>query len=256
MRPSRPALVAASALVAMVLLCSCDPRAWPPGLPDHLGPGTPVAPGRPGPPPGPGSPRPPRPAPEPSPAPTPSPSPAPTPDRIADSLADLVEDQLAHADLSPFERDVLERALATGTIDAADYDEAFARYDRCMVDAGYRHDVTRLPNGLFLRVVERPEDPDPQDLERYWETDDACATGTLKVVESLFTLQQANPDLLTDAFEVAVRCLAAGGLVPVGFDRDDLETLFQEGFDDAPFDARTLEAQSCLMGAGLAVALG
>ncbi|ADG73770.1 conserved hypothetical protein [Cellulomonas flavigena DSM 20109] len=179
------------------------------------------------------------------------------PARIADSLAELLEAELALDDLSDLERDVLQRAVDTGRIEQADYDEAMARYLRCMADAGFEVDARQLLNGLYQLTHERPDGADdPGYTLEYLETGDACATGTTRRIEAFFTLQQANPDLLADPYEVAVRCLTAARLVDGRLTARRLERLVDRGLAGVPFDVMSLEAQTCFHGAGLAVAVG
>ena len=180
------------------------------------------------------------------------------PGRIADSLVELLAAELALDDLSTFERDVLQRAVDTGRIEQGDYDEAVDRYPRCMADAGFEVDSRRLLDGLQQLTHTRPddvEDPAAYTLA-YLEAGDACATGTTRRVEAFFTLQQANPDLIADPYEVAVRCLAAAGLVDGRFTARRLEHHLDRGFDGVRFDVMSLEAQTCFHGAGLAVSVG
>lgn len=176
------------------------------------------------------------------------------PARIADSLVELIEPELARDDLSTFERDVLQRAVDTGRIEQADYDEAVDRYLACMSDAGFAETRRRLLNGLDQLTLVQPDGVDGTAyLLAYIDAADVCATGTTKRVEAYFALQQGNPDLLADPFEAAVRCLAAYGLVDARVTARRLERLLTSGVDAAPFDVMSLEAQTCFLGVGLAV---
>jgi hypothetical protein len=170
--------------------------------------------------------------------------------RLADSLVTLFQRALERPDLSDFERDVLTRAAATGRIDPADYEEAHLRADRCMRDAGYELTYTKRSNGLYLTDPVIGE-PVPGAA---WEQSVICAEGVLIRIESLFALQQNNPDLLADYREVIVRCLVKAGLVPSSYGVEDFQRDFVERYDnsDLPFDPATdIIANDCLRAGGI-----
>jgi hypothetical protein len=169
--------------------------------------------------------------------------------RLADSLVTLFQRALERPDLSDFERDVLTRAAATGRIDPADYEEAHLREARCMRDAGYELTYTKRSNGLYLTDPIIGE-PSPGAA---WEQSLICSEGVLIRIESLFGVQQNNPDLLADNREVIVRCLVKAGLVPSSYGVEDFERDFFEPSDDSdlPVDPGTdIIANDCFLAGG------
>jgi hypothetical protein len=179
-------------------------------------------------------------------------SPAPTQEVLASSLTDLFEQQLQNPNLSEFERDVFQRAVESGEIPQADYDEAFQRYEQCVSDLGYQESWRQLPTGVYQ--ITPPVFDDDADLERYAEEATDCADGTTMRIEMVFVQQQGNPDLLADPRAVAVRCLVEGGFVDASYTADDFEEDLAAGLEDVPFDVADPAANLCLANAGYAVA--
>ncbi|MDR1386388.1 MAG: hypothetical protein LBJ44_02125 [Propionibacteriaceae bacterium] len=168
--------------------------------------------------------------------------------RIADSLVTLFQRELEREQISDFEREIFTRAVETGRIDPADYEEAHLRYDRCMRDAGFPLTYSKRSSGVYSTdtwIGESAELLGDQGL--------ICSRGVLARVEALFNLQQNNPDLLVDDREVAVRCLAKAGLVPSSYAVEDFQRDFIDWGADSegpPFDPMDPVANDCLAGAG------
>ncbi|GAA3219239.1 hypothetical protein ACFP63_16035 [Oerskovia jenensis] len=175
--------------------------------------------------------------------------------KIASSLTALFEQRLEEPDLSDFEREVFERAVETGEISAVDYEEAFNRYQACMLDLGYQDTWTKGPDGLFQITPPASITQDPKAAEEYMERGSDCADGTVMRIEATYGQQQNNADLLADPREVAVQCLQTLGAVPADYSPEDLETELQGDLQKASFDAKDPEANQCLRGAGFAIAL-
>jgi hypothetical protein len=181
------------------------------------------------------------------------PAPAATGEKLADSAIAVFEQALTEPGLSDFEHDVLERAVETGAITAADYEEAFARYEQCVADVGYTDTWVKNTNGLYV-ITPPPLDEDTVD--RYGELTTECADGTTMRIEALYAMQQSNPELLADPREVAITCLHGLGSVPATFSVEDFDALMNSGFADAPFDLTDPEVTGCLHGAGYAITIG
>ncbi len=179
-------------------------------------------------------------------------------ERIASSLEAVFEQYLARDDLSDFERDVLERAVQDGEISAEDYETAHAREAACMADAGYDITYEKLANGLYKSSPRLPQLADNEEngkqVDAYMATSETCSTGVSIVVESLYTLQQGNPDLLVDQDEAAVQCLRKAGLVPGDYTAETFADELPKSFSSSPFDPSGDAAQACFAGAGIAYA--
>lgn len=193
---------------------------------------------------------------------TPPPAPVPTTPaasgaKLATSLTALFKQTLERdkATLSPFEKDVLTRAVATGRIPAGDYQAAVDKRAACMRDAGYTEASTMLANGLYKVTPTVPSSGDIKKwADAYAAKDKSCSTGTTMVVESLYTVQQGNPDLLSDSYQIAVGCLVRAGLVPATYTAKQLEDWVATHEGNPPFKLSDARAQVCLANGGIAVA--
>lgn len=176
--------------------------------------------------------------------------------RLAPSLVALFQQTLERqkARLSPFEKQVLERAIANGKIAAVDYEEAFSRRTACMKQAGYNDQVTKLPTGIYQITPNPPAGADPKAwIEKWADTDKRCASGNLIIIESLYRTQQGNDELLADPLEVAARCLVKEGVAPATFTARNLEDWLTKQNPPLPFNANDPKAQVCFSNAGIAV---
>jgi hypothetical protein len=155
---------------------------------------------------------------------------------------------------SDFERDALDRAVQTGKIDAADYEEAFSRYRQCAQDAGLRETYTKLPNGIY-RV--NPS-ADLDNVDAYAKTMRDCASKAgLISLEALLRTQVDNPDLLADPRLIVVRCLVKAGLVAADYTPEKLMAFLKGDVQKrTDFDPMHPDAQKCLTAGGMAVQLG
>ncbi|HEX8628653.1 MAG TPA: hypothetical protein VF755_10835 [Catenuloplanes sp.] len=158
---------------------------------------------------------------------------------------------------SEFERAALDRAIASGKIDPADYEEAFSRYRQCMQDAGLRETYTKLPNGIYR--VTPPDDVGGagKDVDAYAKVMRECASNAgLMRLEALYRTQIDNPDLLADPRLVVVRCLVKAGLVPTDYTPEKLTTFVTGDMTGATdFDPMNPEAQKCLTAGGMAISV-
>ncbi len=181
---------------------------------------------------------------------------ASTGQKLAPSLVALFQQTLERQKdrLSPFEKQVLERAIANGKIAAVDYEEAFSRRTACMKQAGYNDQVTKLPTGIYQITPKPPVGTDPKAwIEKWADADKKCATGNLIIIESLYRTQQGNDELLADPLEVAARCLVKEGVAPATFTARNLEDWLTKQNPPLPFSASDPKAQLCFSNAGIAV---
>jgi hypothetical protein len=176
--------------------------------------------------------------------------------KVATSLVALFRQAQQRPGLSDFEREVLNRAVSSGRIAQADYEEAHSRYARCMKDAGVTETYTKLPNGAYEihpPLADGHGTEATAALDRYKTVSDKCARGTMPVVESLFLVQQGNPDLLADPYAVAVRCLVKVGAVSAAYTAEALKKDLQGDAAKASFKIGDPQAHTCLWSAGFAV---
>lgn len=174
-------------------------------------------------------------------------------ERLATSLVALFEQTLEQEGLSDADREILRRAVDTGTIAPEDYDAAFARYASCMDQAGFPQTWERTRAGL--NRITGPALPDEAAYDRYVDVSEECGGQHLAVVESLYSVQQGNPDLLADPAAVALQCLRGIGAVDEGYTVEDFARDFDGDLDLLPFDVRDGDVDDCLYGAGFAVAV-
>lgn len=184
-------------------------------------------------------------------------APSPGSAKVAPSLTALFQQTLDQRgpSLSSFEREVIERAVREGRLSAADYQEAVNRRTQCMTDAGYTESAVQQPNGLIKISPQMPTSGDVnQWMERYIDKSDACADGTLKVIEMLYLDQQGNPDLLADPLDIIITCLRKEGVVDDAFTTDDLRAWSENPKGTTlPFSLTDPKATQCLANGGIAV---
>lgn len=177
---------------------------------------------------------------------------------IANNFSDLVITALNDPNLEEFDTDVLRRAKDSGRIDQADYDEAYSRFGNCMADSGKPITLTRLSNGLYR--VENTPLSDGESIQSAMSIVTRCAQGTTNVISELYGIQQGNPELLTNPYEIAHKCLETKGLVDASFSFDDLRKAIGSEVsggnalkDRVPFDPYGDEAQACFVGANMTI---
>jgi hypothetical protein len=168
-------------------------------------------------------------------------------------LVEQFKDARARA-RSDFEKAALDRAVTTGKIDPADYEEAFNRYRRCAQDSGLKETYAKLPNGIY-RVT---PDVESAKAESYPKTMTNCAANAgLMSLEALYRTQVDNPDLLADPSLIVVRCLIKVGLAPADYTTDKLNLFLKSDMSKpGDFDPMDAEAQKCLTAGGVAINLG
>lgn len=171
--------------------------------------------------------------------------------RIAGNVAELIEQKLRQPGLSDFEREVLTRSAEAGAVSQADYDEAFRRYEECVSALGYRDTWTQMPNGVYR--ITPPSLVGEDAAKKYIDDTNKCADGTTMRIESVFTAQQSNPDLIADPMVVAIGCLRDRGFVDDSYTPESLDRDLQSGFVQAPFDVADPAVNECLFNAGIAV---
>lgn len=143
------------------------------------------------------------------------------------------------------EKEALRRAVATGRIDTADYEAAHSRYAQCMTTRGFAPAFRKSSGGFYVELpylaVKDAAALDDATLE--------CSMDT-RVLEALYRLQQANPNLVTDSRLVAVQCLKREGAVGADYAAEE----FQRDWSthEFPFDPDHAAYNDCLYGAGYA----
>lgn len=168
---------------------------------------------------------------------------------LAGSLTELFEQKMETTD-NAFVLEVLERSIETGSIAQQDYDEAHRLYAECMTDAGYEETYRQDTNGVWR--ITPPPLSGGEEVERYMSIGADCSD-ELAPIESLFTVQQGNPDLLADPAAAVAACLREAQLVSADYTAEDFAADLESGFDNASYDVNSSEAQSCFSGNGYAV---
>lgn len=162
------------------------------------------------------------------------------------SFPELLKADRAEA-TSDFERGVLDRAISTRTIAAADYEEAVSRYLDCAKAASITIDVIKQPNGIYKWVPKNVS-----DLDKYGEVTNKCADGTTMRIEGLYKLQVANPNMLSSD-EAAAECFQKNNVAPKGYDAAQFNKDFADKFAHSDVDVRSDLAQMCLNSLGFSV---
>ncbi|MFJ6230218.1 hypothetical protein ACIQF8_09540 [Pseudarthrobacter sp. NPDC092184] len=177
---------------------------------------------------------------------------------IAENFSELVSTALGDPNLQEFDREVLERAERTGRIEQADYDEAYSRFAQCMETSGEPVNLTKLSNGLYR--VENAPLSDGETIESAMSTVTTCSEGTISRLGELYSIQQGNPELLANPYEIAYKCLESKGLVDSDLPLEEFQKAFRsEGDGESsleermPFDPYGDEAQACFAGANMSI---
>jgi hypothetical protein len=181
--------------------------------------------------------------------------PAESPSRQAESFVALIDAELDDPELSDFEREVLERSRDAGEVSISDYEDAFARYKKCVGEAGYEPTFTKRPDGVYAEELPLDQMDSQAKLDAYVEATGDCANGTTMRIEALFNEQQNNPGLLADPREVALACLRRVTDLSADYGAEQFDADGRNGFRDAPFDTADAQVSQCLVGAGFAVAV-
>ncbi|MDR0436001.1 MAG: hypothetical protein LBH11_04465 [Propionibacteriaceae bacterium] len=174
--------------------------------------------------------------------------------RLAASFSAYLEQRLPlHVDvMSDFEKEVLGRAVDSGQIEAADYEEAFSRYMSCMAERGFVDSWHKNSFGIYAMDTRRLLDPASEQLHDEAFMD--CSLGVMYVL-SFYDVQQTNPELLVNPREVALECLQRNGFVDGDYTLADLDAATKDGFQRATFDPYDPLANDCLYAGGMTVVL-
>lgn len=177
---------------------------------------------------------------------------------IAKNFAELIDEDLGSPLLQEFDREILERAKATGRIEQSDYDEAYGRFEQCMSASGEPVKLKKFNNGLY-RVDTTPLSPG-ESLESAMDVVAQCSSGTVAHIANLYGIQQGNPKLLANAYQVVYECMEAKGLVDSDFSLKEFTKVMDEpGPPGVPLSARLPfnpyadEAQECFISGNMTV---
>lgn len=185
---------------------------------------------------------------------------APPPDtgRLAPSFRALAQQYLDQSEdeLSEWDRAVVEKAVKTGRISQADYDEGADNFEACMIAGGERWTRTRHLNGVVEfqppQVFTTAEEDDNQV-----RVQGECYTSGYAATQELFAIQQVNPELLSNFSLVALNCLKKAGMLAEGFPLDEYERVMgPHDFPvEYPFDVMDPRSQTCLWSTGSAISV-
>ena len=172
-------------------------------------------------------------------------------ERLAGSLVDLFQEELASPDLTEFEREVLTRAVSTGGISDVDYESAFQLYRQCLDDAGQVVSWTKGSDGIHQAS---PHFESQEDVNRWSDDSLKCATGTVFRIEALYRIQQNNPGLYADPFQAVIVCWQrVGKSIPnYGVEdlRRDITSMEEDSATPSSFDLSDDDVWTCLSGNG------
>lgn len=113
---------------------------------------------------------------------------------IANNFSELIVAALDDLLLQDFDKDVLERAKASGRIGQADYDEAFSRFAQCMLISEEPVTLKKFSNGLY-RVDTTPLS-DGESLDAALSVFTKCQIGTTAVLEAQECFVGANMTII------------------------------------------------------------
>jgi len=155
--------------------------------------------------------------------------------------------------LSELERQVLTRAVDSGSISAADYELVFSSYTACMAQHGITGvtwtkaaDGAYYPPAIDYRFVSFTSDR--------WEGADEACQADLYWVQQMYQTQQDNPGLLADQDQAIVACLRRAGLVDAAYTAEDFTSEWDEWASGTrgtvSFDMANPVANACMASQG------
>ena len=170
---------------------------------------------------------------------------SPTAETLAGSLPEFFQRVLDMTDPSPGVRAVIEQAIASGSLGAADYEAAHAAYAQCMTQHGFEPSFRKTPEGYYIELPYT-------GVAAQQALDDAlqvCAAG-FNLIDILYRVQQSNPSLVADGNLQAVQCLRRYGIIDATYTVDDFNR--DRTAAAFPFDVYQVDANNCLYTAGYA----
>lgn len=156
--------------------------------------------------------------------------------------APVIEEYLAQA-TNDFEREALERALESGSVSEADYQEAVNGLLQCLDGKGFTTEAVPDPTtGVVQYMTEGSTEGD--GFEAAFEE---CSLGTTYLVGSLYDQMATNPNN-QDFIELTVQCLVRKGVYPEGFTAEDFHEIARNAgnlpADDPFFSADSMACQT------------
>jgi hypothetical protein len=148
-----------------------------------------------------------------------------------------------------FVRDVMRRAIDTGGIAPADYEEAESRYMQCTSDAGVMVPAVKQANGVYRYL---PQEMTDAQASRWADVTTRCGEDELGPIEALYKAQIANPDGESQA-SAMTRCLNKYGVTGLDYKPEDFQRDWKDHFANAPYDKADANVLMCLttLGFGL-----
>ncbi|MBT1162637.1 MULTISPECIES: hypothetical protein [Bifidobacterium] len=167
--------------------------------------------------------------------------------KLASSLSSYIEGFADMPDLSDFQRDILRRALKSGSVSTSDYEQAWSGYKTCMVGKGYTGlKLIKYSNGMFAEAA-RSAGTEAQE-KKYEQDSGECFDEYISYVDDVYGVQQGNPNLYENIEDGFVDCLHRNGLVPRTYSREDYDDEHKrdDGQNDPySFDRSNPDVQSC-----------
>lgn len=180
--------------------------------------------------------------------------------RLATSISALFQQSLDNngADylgpLTEQEQQILERAVAVGSISAADYEAAYGSFIECVRQHGVDPPMQKSANGVY-RPVPYDSTKVPFTQDQYTQAVTVCQP-IYDAVYQLYAIQQSNPGLYADQDDAAVGCLRYRGIVDATYSVDQFRQDVAGGYQVStggysfPFDVFDPAANACLAAAG------
>lgn len=161
---------------------------------------------------------------------------------VDSSFKAVIEDYLRQA-TNDFERDALKRALETGRVSEADYQEAVNGMLQCLGGRGFPSIAEPDPQtGVVRYLTEGSTEGD--GFEAAFEE---CSIGTTYLVGSLYDQMATNPDN-ADFVELIAQCLVRKEVYPAGFTKEEFLAIAQTAntlpADDPFFSPASAACQS------------
>lgn len=171
----------------------------------------------------------------------------PAPERIADNITVLFQQTLDEANLNEYGKEIFERAVQTGQISEDDYEDAHATLVSCLDSKGIDITYSKTTTGVYyMNAWVMPDNLTDDYVNREMS---ACEDEVdWPAIESMYSMQQNDPELYADPDEVIVRCLWDDDIVPTTYTAKDFSRDFP---NQTPFDKTDPQVLDCLQRGGI-----
>ncbi|AKV55916.1 hypothetical protein BACT_0226 [Bifidobacterium actinocoloniiforme DSM 22766] len=170
-------------------------------------------------------------------------------DKQAGSIAELAQRALDQG-AGDYQGAILRRTVQSGSMNAADYEDAWSKMRQCVADQGYpEYSPHKTSSGIYSLTYESQSGARTENSS-YGQAVAQCQQRYVADVSPIYQTQLGNPGLYRDTQQAAIDCLQRAGFVPKSYtvEQFDRERARSDGDESKmAFDFMSPQAQSCLV---------